>query len=350
MIMNIKRNHIIWNDISATTDLLNKPGKRISILIHINPDGDALGSSLGLLRLLEKLGHTCTVISPNDYPEFLKWLPGTDQVIIFEESASIALDTLQRSDMIFAVDFNSLKRVKKLNDGFNASKAHKVLIDHHPHPDMEVNCVLSDTSASSTAELVYRFVREAGFMSRMDKDIASCLYVGIMTDTGCFSYNSSGRKTWETVAELLDLGIEKDRLYYLTYDNYSADRLRLLGFSLNEKMEVFPEYRTGIIWLTREDLQKYHHSVGDTEGFVNYPLSIKGIRFSALFIEKEDHIRISFRSKGNFAVNDFSRKYFNGGGHANASGGESFLSITETIRRFKELLPTYKDALSDYEI
>jgi len=347
--MNNLNHHIIWNDIASTLELLRVPGKHVAVIIHINPDGDALGSSLGLLKLVIKLGHTCTVISPNNYPGFLKWLPGTEQVIILEESPANAMDSLQKAEIIFAVDFNELKRVKKLNDAFIVSNAHKVLIDHHPDPDIDVNCILSDTSASSTAELVYRFIKDAGLLPWVDKDIASCLFTGIMTDTGCFSYNSSSRKTWEAVAELLDYGIEKDRLYYLTYDNYSTDRMRLLGFCLNEKMEIFPEYCTGIIWLSRKDLRRYNFEPGDTEGFVNYPLSIKGIRFSALFIEKEDYVRISFRSKGDFAVNDFSRKYFNGGGHANASGGESYTSITETIKRFKELLPAYKDELSNYE-
>jgi len=289
------------------------------------------------------------VISPNNYPGFLKWMPGTEQVIIMEESSAEAMDSLLKADIIFAADFNELTRVKKLNEAFCESKAFKVLIDHHPGPNMDVNCMLSDTSASSTAELVYRFIKETGLHSLVDRDIASCLFTGIMTDTGCFSYNSSGRKTWETVAELLDFGIDKDRLYYLTYDNFSEHRMRLLGYGLNERMEVFPEYCTGIIWFARDDLDKYHFEVGDTEGFVNYPLSIKGIRFSALFVEKEDHVRISFRSKGDFAVNKFSRKYFNGGGHANASGGESYLSIADTVRRFKELLPSYKDELSRHE-
>ncbi len=347
--MNLELSPIIWNDITPLRKLLENPGKRIVIMIHVNPDGDALGSSLGLLRLMEKLGHNCSVISPNDYPEFLKWMPGTDRVIIMESASALAIETLQNADVIFAVDFNDLSRVKKLDEVVAASPAFKVLIDHHPNPSIKADCILSDISSSSTAELTYRLIKEAGLSSRMDKDTASCLFVGIMTDTGCFSYNSSNRKTWETVAELLDYGIEKDRLYYLTYDNYSADRLRLLGFSLNEKMEVFPEYRTGLIWLTRSDLRRFNFAVGDTEGFVNYPLSIRGIRFSALFIEKKDHVRISLRSKGDFPVNDFSRKYFNGGGHANASGGESYLSIEDTVRRFKELLPGYKDQLADYE-
>jgi phosphoesterase RecJ-like protein len=348
--MNHNSHQIIWNDIRPTAGLLKIPGKHVVALIHVNPDGDALGSSLGLMRILERLGHSCQVISPNDYPGFLQWMPGSERMIIMEKKPEDAVSAVKNADIIFALDFNELKRVKRLNDAFAESKAHKVLIDHHRDPNMNVDCLLSDTSSSSTAELVYLFIREAGLMMWMDKETASCLFIGVMTDTGCFSYNSSQKRTWEIVADLLDYGIEKDRLYYLTYDNFSADRMRLLGYCLNEKMEVFPEYRTGIIRLTREDMEKYHFETGDSEGFVNYPLSIRGIRFSALFIEKENHIRISFRSKGNFAVNEFSRKYFNGGGHANASGGESYASITETVNRFKELLHDYKDQLSDYEV
>jgi len=348
--MNNSNNKMTWYSLVPTAEMLAIPGNKVAIIIHVNPDGDALGSSLGLMLLLIRMGHICTVISPNDYPGFLKWMPGSDRLIILEESPAVAVESVQQADVIFAVDFNELKRVKKLNDAFVASNAHKVLIDHHPGPAIEVNCILSDVSASSSAELVYRFISDSGLLQWVDRDIASCLFTGMMSDTGCFSYNSSNRKTWEVVAELLDYGIDKDRLYYLTYDNFSADRMRLLGFSLNERMEVFQEYRTGIIWLTREDLNRYHFEVGDSEGFVNYPLSIRGIRFSALFIEKEGHIRISFRSKGNFPVNEFARKYFNGGGHAKASGGESYVSITETVNRFRQLLPLYKDQLCDYEV
>lgn len=343
------RENRIWNDISATAALLKAPGRQIAIITHVNPDGDALGSSLGLLLLFHKLGHTCRVITPNAYPAFLQWMPGSEHITVLEQSPETSVAWLKQADLIFAVDFNDLKRVKELNNVFFKSSAHKVLIDHHPGPDMEVHCTLSDTQASSSAELVYRFIQECCFFSLIDRDIASCLFAGIMTDTGCFSYNSSHKSTWIFVAELLDFGIDKDRIYSLVYDNYSADRMRLLGFSLNEKMEIFPEYRTGIIWLSREDLERYHFTVGDSEGFVNYPLSIRGIRFAALFIQRDGHIRISFRSKGNFAVNEFSRKYFQGGGHVNASGGESYASMEETVKRFKALLPAYKDKLSDYE-
>ena len=332
-------------EIVIISELLKGPGKKIAIISHINPDGDALGSSLGLLNLFESMGHQCMVVLPNDYPGFLKWLPGNEKIIVLWHARDRAIDILKSADILFAVDFNELKRVKELNEIFETSLAYKVLIDHHPDPDIAVNCLISDITASSTAELIYRFILETGLVQGMNKDIATCLYTGIMTDTGCFSFNSSGRRTWETVAELLDYGIDKDKIYSLTYDNYSACRMRLLGYCLNEKMEVFPELRTGLISLSMEDMKTYHFEPGDSEGFVNYPLSIRGICFSAFFVEKEDYVRVSFRSKGEFAVNDFSKKYFNGGGHKNASGGESKASLAETVSRFKELLPLYKEKL-----
>jgi phosphoesterase RecJ-like protein len=223
-------------------------------------------------------------------------------------------------------------------------------MDHHPGPQNFTDCILSDTSASSTAELVFRFIQSSGFLPFVDADVATCLYMGMMTDTGCFSYNSSNRNTWETVASLLDYGIDKDAIYYRIYDNFSFSRMQLLGYCLNEKMEYLPAYRTAFIAITRGELEKYDFQVGDTEGFVNYPLSVGGIRFSALFIEREDRIKISFRSKGSFNVNDFSRKYFKGGGHANASGAESYESLEATVKRFRDLLPVHREELLDYEI
>ncbi len=340
--------NIIQGDTSVIAELLRQSGRQIAILIHVNPDGDAVGSALALVNLFVRLGHRTTVISPNDYPVFLKWMPGTEGLIIYKKQPEAALDAIKQADLIFALDFNDLKRVKELNEAHQVSSAYKVLIDHHPDPDVAVDYMISDTSVSSTAELVYRFILDTGMKEHIDKDVASCIFTGIMTDTGCFSYNSSSRNTWETVAALLDYGIEKDRIYSQVYDNFSANRMRMLGFCLNENMEVLPEYRTGFIWLSRRDLDKFKFEPGDTEGFVNYPLSIRGIRFSALFIEKEDHVRVSLRSKGGFAVNAFSRKYFNGGGHLNASGGESFSDLSATINRFKNLLPLYKDQLCDY--
>jgi phosphoesterase RecJ-like protein len=350
MNMNETGNPNIRNNTAATVALLKDGGRETAIIIHINPDGDALGSGLGMLKLLNNMGHPCTVISPNGYPGFLKWLPGNGGVLNFGENPGSVHAVLKKAELVFALDFNEPKRMGDLYEAFAVSPAHKVLIDHHPGPQDFTDCILSDTTASSTAELVFRFIQSSGFLRFVDADVATCLYMGMMTDTGCFSYNSSNRKTWETVASLLDYGINKDAIYYRIYDNFSISRMQLLGYSLNEKMEYLPAYRTAFIVLTRGELEKFDFQVGDTEGFVNYPLSIGGIRFSALFIEKEDHIKISFRSKGGFAVNNFSRKYFNGGGHANASGGESNESLEATVKRFRDLLPLHREELLDYEI
>ncbi len=324
-------------------DLMNQADRKIVVLSHLNPDGDALGSSLALYHLFTKLGHGCQVILPNDFPDFLKWLPGSEQIVIFKKNASAALQSIRNADLVFSLDFNELKRVKELKEEIDRSPAYKVLIDHHPDPAMTVDYLMSDITVSSTAELVYYFIQNTGLEHHMNDTIASCLFTGIMTDTGCFSYNSSGRRTWETVASLLSYGIDKDRIYALTYDNYSEHRMRLLGFSLNEKMEILHEFGTGFIVLSLEDLDKYHFEPGDSEGFVNYPMAIQGIKVSALFTEKEENfIRISFRSKGDFPVNEFAKLHFNGGGHKNAAGGESYESLSDTIQKFKNLLIDYK--------
>jgi phosphoesterase RecJ-like protein len=342
-------NQHIWQNIKKTADVLHQGPRRIALLIHINPDGDALGSSLGLLRVLNNLGHTCQVISPNNFPGFLRWLPGSEKITILRNTPEKAFKIMEHAEILFAVDFNELKRVKELNDAFTGSTAFKILIDHHPHPALKADCLLSDVTASSTAELVFDFIGKTNLTPYFDRQAATCLFTGIMTDTGCFSYNSSNRKTWETVARLLDYGINKDEIYYRTYDNFSANRMKLLGYCLNEKMEILPEFHTAYICLTRDDLHKYEFESGDSEGFVNYPLSIKGVRFSAFFIENDTNVRISFRSKGRFAVNEFAKKGFNGGGHANASGAESTLGLAETIQRFKELLVEFKNELSEDE-
>ncbi len=347
--MKHRANTLTWDSTTEVAKLLDAPQKKIALLVHINPDGDALGSALGLSRLLSNTGHECLVISPNDFPDFLKWMPGAPEICLLSESFAKAEEFMRTAELIFVVDCNELKRIIKLQEIYNAATAYKILIDHHPGPDLYVDCMLSDTSVSSTAELVYRFIMETGMQRFADPDVATCLLTGIMTDTGCFSHNSSRRKTYETVASLLDYGIDKDDIYNRIYNNYSEKRMHLLGFSLHEKMEVLNGYHTAIISLTRDELNSFNFQVGDTEGFVNYPLSIKGIRFSVLFVENGDRIRISLRSKGSFPVNEIARKHFNGGGHSNASGGESFETMDETIERFKSLIPDYKAELSEYE-
>jgi phosphoesterase RecJ-like protein len=344
-----RNNTLVWDSTTEVVKLMDAPPKRIAFLIHINPDGDALGSALGLSKLLSNKGHECLIISPNDFPDFLKWMPGASGICLLSESFNRAEEFMKSAEIIFVVDCNELKRIIRLQEDYNASAAYKVLIDHHPGPDLYVDCMLSDTSVSSTAELIYRFMMETGLQKYGDPDVATCLITGIMTDTGCFSHNSSTRKTYETVASLLDYGIDKDKIYNRIYNNYSEKRMHLLGFSLHEKMEVLDEYHTAIISLTLEELNSFNFQVGDTEGFVNYPLSIKGICFSVLFVENGNRIRISLRSKGSFDVNEIARKYFNGGGHANASGGESFDTMDQTISRFKDIIPAYREELSGYE-
>jgi bifunctional oligoribonuclease and PAP phosphatase NrnA len=347
--MNHRNNTLVWDSTAEVVKILDKPSKKIAFLIHINPDGDALGSALALSRLLANKGHDCLVISPNDFPDFLRWMPGAPEICLLSESFNRAEEFMKEAELIFVVDCNELKRIIRLQEDYNASSAYKVLIDHHPGPDLAVDCMLSDTSVSSTAELIYRFMMETGLQQYADKEVATCILTGIMTDTGCFSHNSSSRKTYETVASLLDYGIDKDEIYNRIYNNYSEKRMHLLGFSLHEKMEVLEGYHTAIISLTKDELNRFNFQVGDTEGFVNYPLSIKGICFSVLFVENSNKIRVSLRSKGSFAVNEIARKYFNGGGHANASGGDSFENMEETISRFKAIIPDYEKELSDYE-
>lgn len=339
----------IWKGVNSLRKKLLGNAQKITILTHINPDGDAIGSSLALLNILSLIGHSCKIYIPNDYPSFLKWLPGNENISVFNNSLSSDIQQIQTSDIIFFLDFNDIKRIKQINKSVSDSSAFIALVDHHPDPDLNVNCIISDTGVSSTGELIYRLICRVGLKDKINKDIATCLFAAIMTDTGCFSYNSSSPETYEIVSVLLKYGIEKDRIYYRIYDNFSYDRMRLLGLGLNARMEYFPEYRTAMIWLGREDLRKYNFQTGDSEGFVNYPLSIKGIRFSAFFIEKDDHIKVSFRSKGNFPVNKFSADYFNGGGHINASGGESYDTLENTLNKFRKLLPQFKKELNDYD-
>jgi phosphoesterase RecJ-like protein len=338
------------DDIKKIKSLLNKPSRKIVILTHINPDGDAIGSSLGLYNMFINAGHIANVITPNAYPSFLHWLPGNDNVIVYQENKEAALKKIMEAEIIFSIDFNELKRIKQFHKPVKDSGAYKVMIDHHPEPEYFSDFTMNDVKVSSTAELVYIFITSLGLKKYISTEAAICLFTGIMADTGCFSYNSSNKNTYLIIAELLDYKFSKDGVYYRLYDNFTADRMRLLGYALNEKMEILPGFNTAFISLTRKELDKYKFQTGDTESFVNYPLSIKDICFSAFFVERENHIKISFRSKGDFAVNKFSKKHFNGGGHLNAAGGESYANMKKTIEKFKKLLPEYKQKLGRNEI
>ncbi|MCK5822448.1 MAG: bifunctional oligoribonuclease/PAP phosphatase NrnA [Bacteroidales bacterium] len=322
---------------------------KIVIVTHANPDADAIGSSLGLYNFLLKKGQNPVVITPNSYPEFLWWMPGNKNIINFSEDKKTAVEIIDKAQIIFYVDFNETTRIDKLEKYVNKSNSIKIIIDHHPLFNDKVDYTLSNDSASSAAELVFEFFVLLNNLSLVDEEIAKCIFAGIMADTGCFSYNSSSPRTFEIVAELLKFKINKDEIVSKIYDNFSSDKFRLLGYCLNDKLTVYPEYHTAIISLTKKELENFNFKQGDDDGFVNYPLSIKGIVFSAFFIEKDKNVKISFRSKGSFATNKFARENFNGGGHLNASGGKSNLSFEKTIENFVSLLPKYKNELDENE-
>lgn len=325
------------------TNLLGEGQQKIVIFTHRNPDGDAIGSSLALYNLFVKMGHTVDVVVPNKVPVFLKWMKNCDKIHVASGMAEKIELLIANASILFAIDFNDFSRVDSYGEHIQISKAYKILIDHHPDPDPLADLIISETSVSSTAELIYYFIKTLMLSKYINKDIAECIYCGIMTDTGCFSFNSSRAETFQTVAELLSLGIHKDKIYDQVYDNFSYSRMKLMGYCLNEKMVYLKEFNTAYISLSQKELREYNFRIGDSEGFVNMPLSIDGVFLAALFIENKDRIKISLRSKGNIAVNRIASEYFHGGGHEKASGGESFDSLEKTVDKFVNLLPKFKD-------
>lgn len=323
--------------------------KKIAIIPHYNPDGDAIGSALGLCLLLEKAGKDVQVISPTQFPSFLNWMPRRGNIKVLGKKSEKNPDLFKDVDLIIGVDFNAPNRINNISDRFEASTAYKVLIDHHPNPASFTNLVFSETTYSSTAELLFELIENTRYKELLDKDIATCLYTGIMTDTGSFSFNSSNPNTFRIVSELLKLGVEKNIVYDRVYNSFSLDRMRFMGHVMLNRMIIIPELKTGYIYITAKDRKDFSEQFGDTENFVNFPLSVKGIIFSAIFIERDNFVKISFRSKGNFSVNEFSSKHFNGGGHTNASGGESRLSLQETREKFVSILSEYENDLKNYK-
>lgn len=339
-------NSIPQKKLNELNDLIIKCQKPL-IITHYNPDGDAIGSSLGFYHYLVKRGKTPTIVTPNDYPDFLHWIPGNDNVIVYKRNCGTVLNAIKEADAIFALDFNNPDRTEGLGKYLEEATGKKVIIDHHPDPGKFADITISDIQYSSTAEMVYHVIESLNDETLVDKTIAECLYTGIMTDTGSFNYNSSHPYTYFVVSKLIGLGINKDKIYWNIYDNYSADRMRLLGYCLHKKMEVFPKYNTAIISITKKELHDFNFQPGDSEGFVNYPLSIKGMQFTAIFIENDKQIKISFRSKGDFQTNKFAGDHFNGGGHRNASGGHSTDSLELTLKKFRDLLPKYEKELNN---
>ncbi|MGN7823904.1 bifunctional oligoribonuclease/PAP phosphatase NrnA [Chitinophaga varians] len=313
--------------------LLEAP-KKVVITMHQKPDADAMGSSLALYHYLIQKGHQVTVISPTNFPDFLKWMPGAEGVIDFESSTDKAMEALKDIQLLFCLDFNALYRTKNMAPHLEAVKCTKILIDHHlePQPDFEYG--VSDTSASSTAQLVYETIYKLGDEKLINLDIAQCIYAGTVTDTGSFRFASTTARVHRMVADLMDRGLRHEIIHQEIYDNFLENRLRFLGHSLLNRMEVFYEYNTAMLAIPYSDLKRFDLQTGDTEGLVNFLLSIQGIKMAALIIDRNSEVKLSFRSKGNFDVNTFARRYFEGGGHFNASGGRSTDSLEKTVNRF----------------
>ncbi len=333
-------------DIEAFKELINKP-RKVVITTHHKPDADALGSSLGLASFLKDKGHQVDVITPTDYPNFLNWMDGNDEVIIFcDGNQEKSYKLVAEAELIFCLDFSSLHRIDELGEAVGKADAVKVLIDHHLGPDSFAKFKLWSTEAAATAELIYELICDLGERERITKDIAESLYAGIMTDTGSFKHPNTTENVFRVCGELIKLGADTAKVSKLIYDNNSVDRIKFLGFALNERLVVLPELKTAYFAISKDDLRKFNSKTGDTEGLVNYALSIKGIKFAALITEREDAVKMSFRSIGEFSVNEFASSHFSGGGHKNAAGGKSDAGLEETLTKFKGLLNDYKDELS----
>jgi phosphoesterase RecJ-like protein len=325
-------------DIQAVQLLLATP-KKIAIIPHRGPDGDAMGSTLALYYFLLKNNHEPIIVSPNEFPDFLAWLPGSETIKIFEKDKQNCTKILEEATLIFTLDFNALHRTGEMEHVLAQLKAPFVMIDHHQKPDDYAAVAYSDTTFGSTCEMVYNFISFLGKKQHLDKTIGTCIYTGILTDSGSFRFPKTTGNTHRIVAELIDLGVENTEIPSLLFDNSGFGRLQILGQAL-QNMKVLMHYKTAYITLSQEELNSFDYVKGDTEGIVNYGLSIKGIQFAAIFIEntEEKIIKISFRSQGGFDVNQFARNHFNGGGHQNAAGGKSDLSLQETIQKFEDLV------------
>ena len=320
---------------------------KIVIVSHVSPDGDAIGSSLGLWHFLNSQDKTVHVIVPNAFPDFLKWMPGAKEVIQYNRYKEFADKLIMEADVICCLDFNVLSRIDEMEEIVRVSPGRKMMVDHHLYPGDFARIVISHPQISSTSELVFRLICQLGYFSDITKAAAECSYTGMMTDTGGFTYNSNDREIYLIIGELLSKGIDKDEIYRNVFNTHSEGRLRLMGYVLYEKMQVFPLFNSALITLSREEQQKFQYKKGDTEGFVNMPLSMKDICFSVFLREdtEKDMIKVSLRSVGTFPCNQVAAEFFNGGGHLNASGGEFYGPMEEAVALFKQALVKYEDLL-----
>lgn len=314
----------------------------IVITAHQNPDGDAVGSMLGLFHILKFANKNCVCVLPDRFPDFLKWMPGTSEIVFFDENTLKATELLNSANLIFCLDYNASDRTgKEMGPVLKSSSAYKIMIDHHPLPEAFCDLTINEPTDCSTCQLIYRFICTLGYENHVGKDAASCLYTGIMTDTGSFRYPSTKAITHYIIGDLIKAGADNGQIHINTFDSNTESRLRLTGFALSQKMVVIKEHATAYFILTEKELEEYNYAKGDTEGLVNYGLSIDGIKFAAIFMETEKLVKISFRSKGEIPVNEFMAKNFSGGGHRNAAGGRSNKSLDVTVEHFLSLIPEF---------
>ena len=338
---------MLSNEQTNELKTLISQNKNIVLTGHTNPDGDAIGANIAMYHFLTKLGNNVNMLVPNKFPDYYSWLPESDKIIIYEDRAKHAQKLLAEADIIFSLDYNALHRLGSLTEIVKKADAIRVLIDHHIDPETEsYNYLFSNTNTSSTGELIYNFIQQLGFEDLIDKKIAEAIYTSIVTDTGSFSFSCNRPDTYIITSKLILLGVDAEKIHKLIYDTYTENRLRLLGYAISNRMIVWEEFHTALIFLTKSDLKKYNYQVGDTEGVVNFPLSMDKVNMSLLITEKDKTLRLSFRSKGEFNVNNLARQYFNGGGHKNAAGGKSKETIEELISRLKVIMEEFKDELN----
>ena len=324
--------------------------KKVVITTHQKPDGDAMGSSLGLYHFLTQLGHTVQVVSPTNWASFLNWMPASKLVLDYDRQTTVADAAIDAADWIFCLDFNTLGRTKRMEEKLGASNAKRILIDHHQEPQVDKFAYgVSDTGKSSTCEMVYDFIINSGNDQLINEAVAECLYAGVMTDTGSFRFPSTTASVHRMIAHLKDKGLSHSKIHENLFDNFLENRFRFIGNVLLNRMEVFYEYNTALITIPQQDLIKFNIVTGDTESLVNYPLSIKGIKLAAIIIDRGEERKSSFRSKDGFDVNTFARKYFNGGGHFNAAGGQNKEPLEEVVAKFITAMKENEDQLSNYQ-
>lgn len=328
--------------IKVIQSLLQQP-QDIVITTHHRPDGDAIGSSLALYHFLVQEGHRVTVITPDEAPSFLAWMPGFNNIIVYEKNIPTANEKIKTASLIFCLDFNRINRLDKLSEPIEKSTAKKILIDHHLDPETTFDFSFSFSKSCATCELIYYFI--TGLNGKISSTVAECIYTGIMTDTQSFRFSNMTADTHRIIAALIETGIENHIIHENVYDSYSENRLRLLGYAINNKLKIYLEYKTAVISLEKQELEQFHYVPGDSEGFVNYALAVNGIRIAGFFLEREGIIKVSLRSKGNFSVKKIAEKYFEGGGHMNAAGGKSHDTMDKTVEKFLSAVKEYSSEL-----